>query len=140
MWQEDIQVTLPGEVETTLTGHLVDCRAYQGMSGSPCFLQRAYPLLAPELTMRYNTLFIGMIAAHLDDVQNAITTGDLGADGTIRYNVHTGVGIVTPARFILETLHLDELVASRSESDRVEGERRRQQESIGPSEEPDDGG
>jgi hypothetical protein len=90
--------------------------------------------------MRYNTLFIGMIAAHLDDVQNAITTGDLGADGTIRYNVHTGVGIVTPARFILETLHLDELVASRSESDRVEGERRRQQESIGPSEEPDDGG
>jgi hypothetical protein len=140
LWQEDIRATL-GDIETELTGHLIDCRAYQGMSGSPCFLQHSYPVLVPvpnsadegarTWTMQHVTSFFGMIAAHFDDSEEAgPASGDPASSVPVRYKVHTGVGVVTPARFIRETLDDEDLVKLRREADRREAARRRENSSV----------
>jgi hypothetical protein len=140
LWQEDIRATL-GDIETELTGHLIDCRAYQGMSGSPCFLQHSYPVLVPvpnsadegarTWTMQHVTSFFGMIAAHFDDSEEAgPASGDPASSVPVRYKVHTGVGVVTPARFIRETLDDEDLVKLRREADRREAARRRENGSV----------
>jgi hypothetical protein len=134
LWQDNIRARL-GDIETELTGHLIDCRAYQGMSGSPCFLQHSYPVLVPvpdsadeglrTWTMQHVFSFFGMIAAHFDDSEEAgPASGDPASSVSVRYRVHTGVGVVTPARFIRETLDDEDLVKSRREADRREAARR----------------
>jgi hypothetical protein len=133
LWQENIPATL-GDLTTELEGHLIDCRAYQGMSGSPCFLQNSYPALVPvpnssdegerAWAMQHVTQLFGMIAAHFDDFEE-VGSASQDPDLSFRYRVHAGVGIVTPARFIREALNDEDLVKLRREADRREAARRR---------------
>jgi hypothetical protein len=126
LWQEGIRATL-GDLQTELTGHLIDCRAYEGMSGSPCFVQQSFPLIGVadgKPFMRHVTKFFGMIAAHFADSETAQRAADDSDSEPFRYKIHAGVGIVTPARFIREALDDEELVKLRREADRREAKRR----------------
>jgi hypothetical protein len=134
MWQDGIPART-GLTSTELTGHLIDCRAYQGMSGAPCFVQHSIPVLVPVIgsadpgertwSMQHVTLFFGMIAAHFDDYETLLppTAGGAAPEG-VRSRVHTGVGVVTPASFIREALDDEELFELRREADRQEATRR----------------
>jgi hypothetical protein len=134
MWQQTIPART-GLTHTELTGHLIDCRAYQGMSGAPCFVQHSYPVLVPvpgsadpglrTWNLRHLTLFFGMIAAHFDDLETLVTpdAGDASLQG-VRTKVHTGVGVVTPASFIREALDDEELIELRRQADSQEAARR----------------
>jgi Trypsin-like peptidase domain len=126
LWQDHILARMPGNVETELTGHLVDCRAYQGMSGSPCFVQLPERRGPMGMAAGYfpRTAFLGMIAAHFDDPQRAEILGDPDFQGSVQYRVHTGVGILTPARFVRETLDDPEFIERRQKADREEASRR----------------
>jgi hypothetical protein len=104
--------------EYVIEGHLIDCRAYQGMSGAPCWVQR--PIVRQEhntytnepVSLKTETHLFGLISAHFDETIQA----DIDEGGA--YPVHTGVGVVTPARFINELLTQDEdLVAERKQRD-----------------------
>jgi trypsin-like peptidase len=134
MWQQSIPART-GVIQTELTGHLIDCRAYQGMSGAPCFVQHSFPVLVPvpgspdpglrTWDLRHLTVFFGMIAAHFDDYETLLTPDarDALLQG-VRTRVHTGVGVVTPASFIREALDDEELLELRGEADRQEAARR----------------
>jgi hypothetical protein len=141
MWQDRIPART-GLTSTELTGHLIDCRAYQGMSGAPCFVQHSYPVLVPVIgssdpgerawSLQHVTLFFGMVAAHFDDDEPLLPSAGAGAtlEG-VRSRVHTGVGVVTPASFIREALDDEDLVELRREADRQE-QARRSKESASP--------
>jgi hypothetical protein len=115
--QHEIRMRHQGTIYT-VTGHLIDCRAYQGMSGAPCFYQSLLVRAADNvqtgepITLRTETYLLGLISAHFDDrLQDRAS----GADAVLS---HTGVGVVTPARFIRELLLDDpELVADRTSRD-----------------------
>jgi hypothetical protein len=96
-----------------ITGHLIDCRSYQGMSGSPCFVQESrIPEGGAEThgnRLVYPTLLLGLISAHFDDSYPI-------AGASFRVPVHTGVAIVTPAIDIIATLNEPELVTMRKEA------------------------
>jgi hypothetical protein len=99
--------------------HLVDCRSYDGFSGSPCYLELPYVSLTPgklPYTMvpptpgplggvGYLALLCGMFTEHLHDNN---------VDGTVsRY----GVGIMLRLKEIEEALMTDDMRAERREWD-----------------------
>jgi len=103
------QKKVPIRVSPTLTvpgtAHLIDCRSYRGMSGAPCFVQRLLVRAQPDkrtgepVTLKTETHLLGLVSAHFDD-RETTTVGNM----SLSVPVHTGVGIVTPVRFIRETL------------------------------------
>lgn len=59
--------------------HLVDCRSYNGFSGSPFFVELLHPTLTPKPTegtpgpvgeMHYTAMFCGMLTQHLANQQS----------------------------------------------------------------------
>jgi hypothetical protein len=102
------------------SAHLIDCRAYKGMSGAPCFAQYfdvripADEAEPPHLVTR--TYLFGLISGHFDVVEKDKGTGSA-------YPIHTGIGVVTPVRSIRELLMEDEtLKKDRDEKDRKKRE------------------
>jgi Trypsin-like peptidase domain len=89
--------------------HLVDCRSYAGFSGSPCFYE--YFDFSGGFGVTYRLL--GLMSGHFDDMTAAQVSGELADMGEIRVAINTGVGVVTPAEDIIDTLRLPELVDQR---------------------------
>lgn len=105
--------------------HLVDCRSYEGFSGSPCVATVSYAILddvpveppagAPQRADgSYLTLgkiaslarFCGIFTAHYSD--------PIAAEGVIsRY----GVGVMLPSDYIRDALMTDEARAERAAAD-----------------------
>ena len=101
--------------------HLVDCRSYDGFSGSPCYLDAILPGLRPEElpphraltahlppmgTMYHIAPFCGMFTQHLTD--KGKPTGVAS-----RY----GVGVMLPANGIRRALMTDEMRRHRRKRD-----------------------
>lgn len=57
------------------------------------------------------TLLFGLMSGHFDQKEKADVDGSSTLEVTTRIN--SGVGLVTPAKYIVETLDIEELVESR---------------------------
>jgi hypothetical protein len=103
--------------------HLVDCRSYEGFSGSPCFgevplaglspVEPPYPMpdgMGPVGDMHYLGLLCGMFTAHLK------RDGD--GDAVSRF----GVGVMLRSEEIRKALMTDELRKERADQDEAAGE------------------
>jgi hypothetical protein len=123
-----VPIGLP-ENRRYVEAHLIDCRSYNGFSGSPCFVQRdmsgrssfreggAY---VDDESGRIDTetALLGVISGHFDMWDAVRFTGDLAMEpGTIEAPLNTGVGVVTPAKFIKELLDMDELADDRKQTE-----------------------
>lgn len=121
--QRDIPVAEPDGGERLEFGHLIDCRAYQGFSGSPCFVQgtarrmRGGQLI--EVVSAEETFLLGLIAAHFD-AQKSVQ-GEQWAD-SVKVPIHTGIGVVIPVERITELLHYEELVMDRERQKKARDE------------------
>lgn len=108
--------------------HLVDCRSYEGFSGSPCFSQVPFavtnqpPYLKREpepddsgvtpdpIPIWYETLFAGMLSAHFTD--------RMAEEGSAGVASSYGVGVMIRTDEILEALMSDKAKAERADRDR----------------------
>jgi hypothetical protein len=127
LWEERVPIRLPDRTRRFITAHLVDCRSFSGFSGSPCFAQFNDPL--GEVTP-----LLGLMSGHFDkwaETRPAMRDdngeqGDHAADyvGDLEAPVNSGIGLCTPVEKITETLHLEELVEARQQSERVVREER----------------
>jgi hypothetical protein len=106
-------------------GCLVDCRSYQGFSGSPVFTRIQYPDLSkpaelpvpvPDEARRAElvetaslAIFVGMFTSHYDDEDSETNP----ARAASRY----GVGVMLPVDYIRDALMTDQAKRDRSEKD-----------------------
>jgi len=118
------QREVPVEWDNTLSrikAHLIDCRSYGGFSGSPCFIQAQvseFRDMSKEIpggmignVLFDRTLLIGLISGHFDEKEKADVRGDESLE--VRMRINSGVGLVTPVKFIREALHMEEVVSAR---------------------------
>ncbi|MGO9179167.1 MAG: trypsin-like peptidase domain-containing protein [Candidatus Limnocylindrales bacterium] len=112
--QERVPVRRPDGSIRLITAHLIDCRAYAGFSGSPCFIESTAvrhvdtPGIPGGMigdVYSEETLLLGLVSAHLDQWEKATTEGDIM--GTVRSPVNTGVGVVVPVEAIRQLLEDD---------------------------------
>ena len=110
-------------------GHYVDCRSYEGFSGSPCFLIWEYALTdmvatpsevtgVPEaqwkyqdrrpVNMAYYALLAGIFTGHYDEPIEGEKESPVS---------RLGVGIVLPINFIREALMTEAAKQERAELD-----------------------
>jgi len=117
--QEHIPVRVaPNTTPLDVTGHLVDSRAYKGMSGAPCFVQRLLVRAEPDrrtgeaVTLKTETYLLGVISAEFDDREQVepVTTSNYG----LVVSIHSGVSVVAPVRFLRELLESNNLAKARS--------------------------
>jgi hypothetical protein len=110
--------------------HLVDCRSYEGFSGSPCFVMFDYPLVempavvpvparalddkGPVETAHVAAL-VGLFTAHYDDENDPAIS---------KY----GIGVMLPMLKIWEALMTDDAKAERREWDEQEMSSRRERQ------------
>jgi hypothetical protein len=101
------------------SAHLIDCRAYKGMSGAPCFAQHPDVRVGDgdtAIRLITKTYLLGLISAHFDE-RIQVDDDDVGG----AYPIHTGVAVVTPVRFIRELLMDDnELKEARDKADEAQ--------------------
>jgi hypothetical protein len=102
--QINIRVRRPGAYGH-ISGHLIDCRVYGGMSGAPCFMQYGdkWPSPAGGVVLGDRTVWIGLVSGHFDEYEPALVregSENLAVDSPI----NTGIGIVTPAGAVLELI------------------------------------
>jgi hypothetical protein len=105
--------------------HLIDCRSYQGFSGSPCYVQEDVPErdeFGGRVTeyLTHNTALLGIVAAHFDI--DTVAGDDEAHPIELDAPMHSGVGVVIPATRIKELMYMDELKEDR---ERIERERHR---------------
>jgi hypothetical protein len=95
------------------SAHLIDCRAYNGMSGAPCVSQRLDIRVSDGKTDLITvTHLFGVICSHFDETAQGTSVGHA-------YPIHTGVGVVTPIRYVKELLmENDDLKDAREASDK----------------------
>jgi hypothetical protein len=118
--QEQVRVKWDN-TESRITAHLIDCRSYKGFSGSPCFIQAQvseFRDMSKEIAggaignvLFDRTLLLGLVSGHFDHTEQAVVRGDDSLD--VHTRINSGVGLVTPARYIKETLEMEELVEQR---------------------------
>ena len=121
--QKDIPIEWDN-TQSKITAHLVDCRSYGGFSGSPCFIQAQvseYRDFSKQIPggMAGNVLFdrtllFGLMSGHFDQKEVADVSGDPSLE--VRMRINSGVGLVTPAKFISEILQMDEFVTARRDT------------------------
>lgn len=102
MNQSGIPVKMPDHVKIRMRGHLIDCRAYRGFSGSPCFVQ----------TPNGHTWLLGVISAHFDASDQIPFESDL-----IEVPIHAGVGVVAPVELLNQLLADESLVTMRKQKE-----------------------
>jgi hypothetical protein len=127
LYQERVPIWIDPRTVAYRTAHLIDCRSYEGFSGSPCFTQHE------AIGTRYTdgqptvvdiTFLLGVVSHHFDNLRDATMTGALaGSVGKVKVPAHTGVGVVTPVEHVRETLDLEELVEERQQRAAASGER-----------------
>jgi hypothetical protein len=118
--QKEVPVRIDSIRHFKITGHLLDTRAYRGMSGAPCFIQRLIVRAQPDprtgeaVTLKTVTYLLGVMSAQFDDREQVepLTPENFGR--TVR--IHSGISAVTPVRFLRELLESDKLVAAREET------------------------
>lgn len=103
MNQSGIPVKMPDNVVVRMHGHLIDCRAYRGFSGSPCFVQD------PNGVSR----LLGVVSAHFDASDQVPLEGDL-----IDMPIHAGVGVVTPVELLNQLLADERVQKVKDETER----------------------
>jgi hypothetical protein len=123
MYQERVALRHGDKRTTRHQAHLIDCRSYAGFSGSPCFVQfqgHQRPgqsgVFVGGVSLVPETVCLGLISGHWDDLAQAEVGEDLASDPVargIQVRINTGVGIVTPVEKIRECLMDDELVQAR---------------------------
>ncbi len=130
--QPEVPIENPDGSVSLVTAHLIDCCSVAGFSGAPCFVEYdrvtihysdPTTLIGSKTQVEHTTTLLGLISRHFDDWAKARTTGDIL--GTIESRMNSGVGIVTPAHVIRETLDVEELVEVRERCNReleAEGE------------------
>jgi hypothetical protein len=113
LYQEGLDLT--GDCE--YTAHLVDCRSYDGFSGSPCFVEFAFPVLRtedpvlplppevqidgrPRGVIDHLSILCGMFTEHLIDREVGVVS---------RY----GVGVMLPSIEIWRSLMTAEMQNER---------------------------
>jgi hypothetical protein len=117
--QSGIPIKIAPGTTIKVTGHLIDCRSFQGFSGSPCFIQTDSIGIfgkGPDATVEWSgeTVLIGMLIAHFDVDRPAALTGDFASmTGNVAVPLNTGVGVVLPAQKIRETLNQEILMRDR---------------------------
>ncbi|MGQ0641465.1 MAG: S1 family peptidase [Gemmatimonadaceae bacterium] len=116
LYQEGLPIQL-GTTVLRMRGHLMDCRAHVGFSGSPVFVQRDtyWPInrlvldgqaqQGAGVAMGPVTLLFGLHSGHFS-MWESTTSG-------LKVPVNSGVGIVTPVETIRATLQLEDLVNQR---------------------------
>lgn len=98
--------------------YLIEARSIGGLSGSPCFIR-----YTPEIDSANFYLF-GLMHGHWQIPVGAISdvATDAAKDGAMsgaqHEAVNMGIGIVVPAKRILETLYHPDLIAARARMDR----------------------
>jgi len=60
------------------------------------------------------TLLFGLMSGHFDQKEVADVSGDPSLE--VRMRINSGVGLVTPAKFISEILQMDEFVTARRDT------------------------
>lgn len=60
------------------------------------------------------TLLFGLMSGHFDQREIADVSGDASLE--VRMRVNSGVGLVTPVKFIAETLQIEEFVIARQDT------------------------
>ena len=100
LYQEGVVIRWPDDTVHTMIAHLIDSRAHQGFSGSPCYVQLE-PRGRTDMANNGDTYLLGLITGHLDE---------MGVDQRIR---NTGVALVTPVEEIWHVLMQGELVTHR---------------------------
>ena len=102
--QTDIHVWIDLVRHFKMTVHLLDTRAYRGMSGAPCFIQRLIVRAQPDphtgeaVTLKTVTYLLGVMSAQFDDKEpvEPLTEENNGT----RVRIHSGISVVTPVRFL----------------------------------------
>jgi hypothetical protein len=111
MPHEPVHTKYAGDIEA----HLIEARSIAGLSGSPVFVNvpETLPIgsfipdprykVDPEDInwMRYN--FLGLMHGHFDLV--SMTEDSAANDADQSRGINTGIGVVVPARKVLETLY-----------------------------------
>jgi hypothetical protein len=108
-----------------IEGYLVEMRSIAGLSGSPVFVDR--PMVPPtglsvdprfgpnpERVNWFKYHFLGLIHGHFDTpnpIEDMVVEDD--EDSRVTVGINTGMGVVIPAKWILETLYQDDLVKDR---------------------------
>lgn len=117
-YQKDVPVMLPDRTRIFMKAHLIDCRAYRGFSGSPCFIQFFLEDDQGWSTVR-RTLLLGLVSAHFDMSDSAPLEGDLviGRRRSVAVPIHSGVGVVVPVEYIRDLLYDEVLVTERDLTD-----------------------
>ena len=65
------------------------------------------------------TELLGVFSSHFDWMETAAVTGDLAdVEGSVRFPVNLGVGVVTPSASIVELLDRDDVLLDRLERER----------------------
>lgn len=102
--QTNIRVRRAGAYGS-ISGHLIDCRVYGGMSGAPCFMQYAdkWPSVTGGVVLGDRTVWIGLVSGHFDDYEPARVHGGIERVA-VDSPINTGVGIITPAGAVLELI------------------------------------
>ncbi|MEK6190744.1 MAG: trypsin-like peptidase domain-containing protein [Chloroflexota bacterium] len=129
MYQERVPLRHGDDRVTYHQAHLIDCRSYGGFSGSPCFVQfqstlgegeRRGGVFVGGVSLVPETVCLGLISGHWDDMVRAKATGEMANDEiaqNIRFPINTGVGIVTPIEKVRECLMDENLKAARDADD-----------------------
>lgn len=102
-----------------IDGYLVEMRSIAGLSGSPVFVDRPeVPPFGfmpdprfrpdPERVNWYRYHFLGLIHGHFD-VPNPIEDMFSEEDSSQSIGVNTGMGVVVPAKMVMETLYQQDL-------------------------------
>jgi hypothetical protein len=124
---EPIGIKRPGNLYDRIEAYLVECHSWGGNSGSPAYWCHPITTLLqmpdPRPGKQGETIFVphaeqfmnllGLMSGHLDILQEAETTGDIG--GTVRTKLNSGIAVVTPAEKIRELLMSDGVVADRDQ-------------------------
>lgn len=117
--QPGVPIEIAPHTVIKVTAHLIDCRSFQGFSGSPCFLQTDGLGVfdggeGASIGWSATTVLIGLLIAHFDVDRPATKTGELaGITGDVAVPVNTGVGVVLPAEKIREVLNQPVLAEDR---------------------------
>lgn len=119
-FQAGVPIALANDLVVEVVAHLIDCRSYQGFSGSPCFVQfiRANP--TPNVILQTYTYLLGVVSGHFDKTDPLLDPETDPLEdyrGGVKVPIHTGVGVVTPVERLTELLQSDEVVDARSQAE-----------------------
>ena len=104
-----------------MDAYLIEARSIGGLSGSPVFVR-----YSAQAGISYEVHLFGVMVGHWDLPPGTIcdaVTDAAPTDAEKAEAVNMGIGIVVPAKRILEVLYRKDLIEDRARQDRVVDER-----------------